>query len=200
MSTRANPLVDKKGLPPLVLVGIENTNRVRDMTPVERPDLYVGGGGSPAFLRFLETELVPFVEARWRVAPTRILYGESYGGLFVIDALARGTGAFTDYIAVSPAVGTWPDGLAAAFRQRMAADSARSLTAGSAGRRQPSLFIVYGERDAPLVTRYTPAIVQLIEAARPPVLRVGVDILPGAGHNPPESLERGLRFVFSGTS
>jgi hypothetical protein len=192
--------LEKEGLPPLVLVGVENRNRVRDMTPVERPDLYVGGGGSPAFLRFIETEVVPFVQARWRVGPTRILYGESYGGLFVIDALARGRGAFTDYIAVSPTVGVWPDGLAAALRQRLLARPAPALRGEDAWRRRSSLFIVYGERDAPLVTQYAPAIVRLIETARPPALRLGVDIVPRVGHDPPESLERGLRFVFSGDS
>jgi hypothetical protein len=97
--------LEREGLPPTILIGIENRDRVRDMTPVERPDLYVGGGGAVTFMRFIETEVLPFVERRWRVGPTRILYGESYAGLFVLDAMARGRQAFSDYIAVSPAVG-----------------------------------------------------------------------------------------------
>jgi hypothetical protein len=186
--------LERDGLAPMILVGIENRNRVRDMTPVERPDIYVGGGGALAFLRFIETELVPFVDARWRVGPTRILYGESYGGLFVLDACARGRRVFTDYIAASPTVGVWPDGLAAALRQRMSADTSRA-TRDVDTHSTSSLFIIYGERDAPLVTGQMPAIARLIESERPAALRFGVEILPGAGHNPPESLERGLRFV-----
>jgi enterochelin esterase-like enzyme len=112
--------LEKAGLPPVILVGVEHRNRVGDMTPIERPDLYVGGGGAQAFIRFLETELVPFVAARWPVSQKRILYGESYGGLLVLDTLARGGGVFTDYIAVSPAVGVWAEGLSGALRQRMA--------------------------------------------------------------------------------
>lgn len=187
--------LETEGLAPMILVGVENRNRVRDMTPIQRPDIFVGGGGSLAFLRFIETELLPFVETRWRVGSTRILYGESYGGLFVLDALARGRLAFTDYMAVSPAVGVWPEGLADALRRRL---SVGAWTAGRSGdpRSERSLFVVYGERDAPLVTDYTPSIARLIESDRPPNLRFRVEILPGAGHDPPESLDRGLRFVF----
>lgn len=188
--------LERDGLPPMILVGVENRDRVRDMTPVERPDIYVGGGGAMAFLAFIEAELVPFVEARWRVGPTRILYGESYGGLFVLDALARGRGVFTDYIAVSPAVGVWPEGLVAALRQRMSARIPPANRGGGA-HATSSLFVVYGEMDAPLVTDFTPSIARLFEAARPPDLRFGLEIVPRAGHDPPESLERGLRFVFS---
>ena len=186
--------LERDGLAPMILVGVENRNRVRDMTPVERPDIYVGGGGAPAFLRFIETELVPFVEARWRVGPTRILYGESYGGLFVLDAIARGRRIFSDYIAVSPTVGVWPEGLAAALHQRMSADTSRATRAADA-HSTSSVFIIYGEKDASLVTDHMPSIARLIESERPAALRFGVEILPRAGHNPPGSLERGLRFV-----
>lgn len=188
--------LEQEGLPQVILVGVENTNRVRDMTPISRPDLYAGGGGSLAFLRFIETELVPFVEARWHTGPVRILYGESYGGLLVLDALARGRGVFTDYIAVSPMVGVWADGMSAALRQRMTPD-ARSPAKDGEARQATSLFIIYGDRDAPLVTHDAPSLARLIEADRPPTLRFAIQIVAGAGHNPPESLERGLRFVFS---
>ena len=187
--------LERDGLAPMILVGVENRNRVRDMTPVERPDLYVGGGGSPAFLRFLETELVPFIEARWRVGSRRILYGESYGGLFVLDALARGGRVFTDYISVSPTVGVWPKGLADALRQRMSADALPASRAGDT-HSASTLFVIYGEKDAPLVVDEMPSVARLVETERPPTLRFGVEILPRAGHNPPQGLERGLRFVF----
>lgn len=186
--------LERDRLAPMILVGVENRNRVHDMTPVERPDICVGGGGAPAFLRFIETELVPFVEARWRVGPTRILYGESYGGLFVLDAFARGRRVFSGYIAVSPTVGVWPEGLAAALRQRISADTSRAARTADA-HPTSSVFIIYGEQDAPLVTDHVPSLARLIESERPAALRFGVEILPRAGHNPPESLERGLRFV-----
>jgi hypothetical protein len=187
--------LEKAGLPPVILVGVENRNRVGDMAPIERPDLYVGGGGAQAYIRFLETELVPFVAARWPVSQKRILYGEPYGGLIVLDTLARGGGVFTDYIAVSPAVGVWAEGLSGALRQRMAVGATAAPPGESAGA-PLSVFVVYGQWDAPLVTDFTPPVIALIANGRPPTWRLGAEVLPGAGHNPPDALARGLRFVF----
>lgn len=178
--------LESEGLPPLILVGIGNRDRVRDMTPVRRPDIYAGGGGARAFMEFIEAEVVPFVQKRWRIGKRRILYGESYGGLFVLDALARGRQAFSDYIAVSPAVGVWPEGLDAAFQRRSGAIS-----------QVRSLYIVQGEKDAPLVTNHSIPFFGKIDAFLPPGLRRRLDVLPGEGHNPQDSLELGLRFVFS---
>lgn len=179
----------RKGFPPVVLVGVENRNRVKDMTPVERPDLYVGGGGSPAFMRFIERELVPEVAQRWRIGDTRILYGESYAGLFVLDALARGDRVFSDYVAVSPALGVWPDGLREAFRSR-----------APGGPDPRSLFVVYGEKDGPLIVDFTPTLVRDVTPALPAGMRLRRDVLPGEGHSPPSSLERALRFIFAKAS
>ncbi len=178
---------EKEGYPPMILIGIANRDRERDMTPIQRPDIYAGGGGAKAFMEFIETEVMPFAERRWRIGPTRILYGESYGGLFVLDVLARGRQVFSDYIAVSPTVGVWPQGLAACFRRR----SDRFFAARS-------LYIVYGEKDAPLVAGHTIPLFREIDAILPAGLRRRLDILPREGHNPSRSLELGLRFVFSG--
>jgi hypothetical protein len=179
--------LEAEGLPRLVLVGIGNRDRVRDMTPVRRPDIYAGGGGSMAFMEFIEAEVVPFVRKRWRIGNRRILYGESYGGLFVLDALARGRQAFSDYIAVSPTVGVWPEGLDAAFQRNFGAMSqVRSLT------------IVQGENDTSLVTNHAIPFFSKTDALLPSGLRRRLDVLPGEGHNPRNSLELGLRFIFSG--
>ena len=178
--------LEKEGLPPMILVGIANRDRERDMTPIQRPDIYAGGGGAKAFMEFIETEVLPFIERRWRIGSTRILYGESYGGLFVLDVLARGRQVFSDYIAVSPAVGVWPQGLAACFRRRFN----QFFT-------PRSLYIVYGEKDAPLVAGYTVPLFREIEGILPAGSRRRLDILPKEGHNPVCSLERGLRYIFS---
>jgi predicted alpha/beta superfamily hydrolase len=178
--------LEREGLPPMILVGIANRDRVRDMTPIQRPDIYAGGGGAEAFMGFIEMEVLPYVESHWRINSTRILYGESYGGLFVLDALARGKQAFSDYIAISPTIGVWPQGLAEAFRRRFA---------GLCSIR--SLFIVCGERDIPLVSGYAIDFFRAIEGFLPPGLRRRLEILPGEAHDPIRSLELGLRYVFS---
>lgn len=172
--------LEAEGLPRLIMVGIGNRDRVHDLTPVRRPDIDAGGGGSGAFGEFIETEVVPFVQARWRIGSRRILYGESYGGLFVLDVLARGRRVFTDCIAVSPAIGVWPEGLNAAFRRHCGTMSEIH-----------SLYIVQGEKDAPLVKEYTLPFFRSIDVVLPGTLRRRLTILPGEGHNPASSLELG---------
>ncbi|HYG68165.1 MAG TPA: alpha/beta hydrolase-fold protein, partial [Anaeromyxobacteraceae bacterium] len=63
-------------------------------------------GGADAFLGFLEQEVVPFVEQRYRTAPLRILGGHSFGGLFALHALTERPGLFRAYVAASPTL-TW---------------------------------------------------------------------------------------------
>ncbi len=77
----------------------------------------------------------------------------------------------------------------------MAAGTAAASSGRSTGA-PLSVFVVYGERDAPLVTDFTPPVVAQIANERPRTWRLGAEVLPGAGHTPPEALARGLRFVF----
>jgi predicted alpha/beta superfamily hydrolase len=83
-----------------IIVGIQNTNRTRDMTPTpgERAD----GGGAEKFLRFIETEVVPYVDKNYRTQPYRTIAGHSLGGMFVIYALLERPDVFNGYIAASP--------------------------------------------------------------------------------------------------
>jgi predicted alpha/beta superfamily hydrolase len=83
-----------------IVVGIQNTNRTRDMTatPGDRGD----GGGAENFLRFIETEVIPFVEKNYRTEPYRIIAGHSLAGLFVIYTLTERPDLFNGYIAASP--------------------------------------------------------------------------------------------------
>ena len=83
-----------------IIVGIQNTNRLRDMTPT--PGDRAGAGGAEKFLRFIETEVVPFVEKNYRTEPYRIIAGHSLAGLFVVYALTERPDIFNGYIAASP--------------------------------------------------------------------------------------------------
>lgn len=172
-------------IPEMILVGIGNRDRVRDMTPVKRPDLYLGGGDAKVFLRFLCEEVTPFIDARFRTTRRRILYGESYGGLFVLYALAQQPSAYTDYISVSPTVGVCPDLIVQTLTDRFT--NHRDLTA--------NLFIAWGEHDIPLVTTYIDPLLTALTARHPPGLRLGHRLIQGEGHNPKMGITAGLRFV-----
>ncbi|HET7041732.1 MAG TPA: alpha/beta hydrolase-fold protein [Gemmatimonadales bacterium] len=100
-------------LPPMIVVGIHNTDRGRDFTPPARdgwnPPPEVGAsGGADRFLRFLGDELAPWVERRYRTAPMRVLVGHSLGGLFALHALVRRPDLFTGYVVMEPS--TWWNG------------------------------------------------------------------------------------------
>lgn len=95
----------------LIVVGITNTDRTRDLSPTRvkttNPDgnlQFPTSGGGDKFLKFIETELIPDMEKRYRVAPYRILTGHSLGGLFVVHAMLSRPELFNSYIAVSPAL------------------------------------------------------------------------------------------------
>jgi predicted alpha/beta superfamily hydrolase len=100
--------------PAMMVVGIFNTDRTRDLTPYkdgtdENDTRLPTAGGADRFLRFVETELVPWVEARYRTEPFRLFAGHSFGGLFAVHALASRPGLFNATIAVSPSLG-WRQG------------------------------------------------------------------------------------------
>ena len=76
---------------PVIVVGIPNTQRRRDLTGPTRvhADSTIAPrvGGSAAFRRFVREELVPAIEARYRTTRERAIIGESLAGLFVVETM-----------------------------------------------------------------------------------------------------------------
>ena len=98
-------------IPEMIVVGVTNTDRTRDLTPAKSTNKNAAGelqfptaGGANNFLKFFETELIPHIEKEYRVHPYRILAGHSFGGLFAIHAMISKPGLFNSYIAVSPSL------------------------------------------------------------------------------------------------
>ena len=98
---------------PFLLVGIENTQRRRDLTPPTESasDRKIAKvvGGAAAFRRFMREELMPLVQARYRTTGETAIVGESLAGLFVIDTLATEPDLFDTYIALDASL-WWNDG------------------------------------------------------------------------------------------
>ncbi len=88
-------------MPEIIVAGVKNTDRTRDLSPSHDPK-FPTSGGADRFLDFFEKELVPFVESRYRTAPLRIFAGHSAGGLFALHAMRARPGLFQAVIAVSP--------------------------------------------------------------------------------------------------
>ena len=97
---------------PLLVVGIENTQRRRDMTgPTEvDSDKQIAPvvGGSAAFRAFIAEELVPEIERRYHTGPSRGIIGESLAGLFIVETLFEQPRLFDTWIALSPSL-WWND-------------------------------------------------------------------------------------------
>lgn len=98
-------------MPEMIVVGVTNTDRTRDLTPTRVETLpanpnvrFPTSGGADKFLKFVETELIPHVEKNYRVQPFRILAGHSFGGLFALHAMLSRPELFNAYIAVSPSL------------------------------------------------------------------------------------------------
>lgn len=97
---------------PFILVGIENTERRRDMTgPTENErDKKIAPrvGGSAAFRAFIRRELMPQVKSRYRTTDETAIVGESLAGLFVVETLLKEPDLFDTYIAFDPSL-WWND-------------------------------------------------------------------------------------------
>lgn len=93
---------------PMLVVGIENTQRRRDMTgPTEvESDRKIAPqvGGSAAFRTFISNELIPVIHARYRVSDEDAIIGESLAGLFVVETLFLRPQTFDTYIALDPSL------------------------------------------------------------------------------------------------
>lgn len=96
----------------LIVVGITNTDRTRDLTPTKATgpnvDQFPTAGGADKFLKFIESEVIPQIEKTYRVQPYRILAGHSFGGLFAVHTLITRPELFNSYVAVSPSL-QWSD-------------------------------------------------------------------------------------------
>jgi predicted alpha/beta superfamily hydrolase len=93
---------------PVIVVGIENTQRRRDMTgpTAVASDSTIAPhvGGSAAFRRFIANELMPEVRRRYRVTDETAVIGESLAGLFVVETFFEQPELFDTYLALSPSL------------------------------------------------------------------------------------------------
>lgn len=89
------------------------TRRDHDLTPTHDPKVEesmskfykrpVPNGDAAGFLKFLQDELIPMIEAEYRADPAkRILAGHSYGGLFGLYAMFESPTLFSILILGSP--------------------------------------------------------------------------------------------------
>lgn len=141
VATDVDAEIREGSMRPMIVVGIENTRRRRDMTaPTEvASDRTIASqvGGAAAFRAFIATELMPRVWQRYRANGDTAVVGESLAGLFVLETFFAQPKLFDTYIALSPSL-WWND-------QALARGAAASLKRWPAGLRRTLYFASAGD-------------------------------------------------------
>jgi predicted alpha/beta superfamily hydrolase len=160
---------------PFLLVGIENTERRRDMTGPTASDedkkVAPRVGGSAAFRTFIRTELIPQIEKRYRTTPERAIVGESLAGLFVVETLLLEPDLFDTYVAFDPSL--WWNGA------KLVADAPRIL----AGRRPGDRTLYLASSSEPELARLTKQLAEILRKGDYPGLRWYYEPMPGEQHS-----------------
>lgn len=108
VSATLDALIRAGTVRPMLLVGVDNTERRRDMTgPTEVAsdrEIAPRVGGSAAFRAFWRDDLIPTIRARYRVTAEAGIIGESAAGLFIVETFLLEPELFTAYVALSPSL------------------------------------------------------------------------------------------------
>jgi len=181
-------------LPQMIVIGVFNTDRTRDMTP-EKIEQRKGSGEGDAFLEFVVSELHPHVDSRYRTAPCRVLFGGSSAGTFTLYALFSEPESFTGYVASRPVLNslvdyTWDADVIRRNAKRLFED-------------RPSLkgflYIDYGETEDAL---HDPGSIRqlsdILESSAPRDFRWEIRAMAESGYRSAESLIDGLLAMFDG--
>lgn len=101
-------LINENKIKPIILVGIENTERRRDLTgftEIEKDkEIAPEVGGSANFRAFIKEELFPEINKRYRTTSEKSIIGESASGLFVVETFFLEPEMFDNYIAFDPSL------------------------------------------------------------------------------------------------
>ena len=95
-------------LPKSIVVGIATVDRRRDFTyptTIEKDKKrFPTTGHSDKFIAFIEKELQPFIEKKYKANASGTLIGQSLGGLLATEILFKKPTLFNKYIIISPSL------------------------------------------------------------------------------------------------
>lgn len=150
--------------PEMIVVGITNTNRNRDLTPthsdIDLPfvpkNLSEQSGGGENFAVFLEKELIPYIDNKYPTAPYKILIGHSFGGLTALNILTNHTRLFNSYVAIDPSMWWDHQNFLAVTTKKLETKNLSniSLFMAAANTMDENMNIVKVRRDTTVFTRH----------------------------------------------
>jgi predicted alpha/beta superfamily hydrolase len=159
---------------PCLLVGIENTQRRRDLTgPTENEEdkkIAPRVGESGAFRTFLRDELMPRVKSRYRTTHETAIVGESLAGLFVIETFFLEPDMFDTYFAFDPSL-WWNN-------RKLLTDAAHRLTA----RPKLNKVLYFASSSEKEIATDSQRLAEILEKHAPAGLRWHYQKMPEEGH------------------
>lgn len=194
--------------PDMIVVGIPNTDRTRDLTPSTPSDtlfrkLMPTAGGGEAFTSFLERELMPYIEAHYPADSYKLFIGHSLGGLMVINTLIHHPDLFNAYICIDPSM-WWQEGKFLEETKRALASRTyptKTLYLGLAHLLPPGVNIEQARADTSRRTRgmrYNLSLMDALAANTQNGLRYAGKYYPDDDHAsvPLNTEYDGIRFIF----
>lgn len=158
--------------PQMIVVGIANTNRLRDLTPTPGGGMIPSaadsarrknsGGGEP-FTAFIEGEVIPHIDSLYPTEPYRVLIGHSLGGLLVINTLLHHPNLFNAYVAIDPSM-WWADQQLLHTAQQLIARqqyAGKALFMGIANTMEPQMDTLRVQADTSGATKHIRSILAL---------------------------------------
>ncbi|WP_299101468.1 alpha/beta hydrolase-fold protein [uncultured Winogradskyella sp.] len=148
-------------LPRMIIVGISNTNRMRDLTPTkgERPN----SGGGENFMSFIKNELIPYIDSNYPTIDYRTIIGHSLGGLTVMNTLLHQPELFNAYVAIDPSMWYNNENLLHKIKTSPFDSNYQSKTLflGIANTMQKDMDTILVKKDTTTSTRHIRAILKL---------------------------------------
>lgn len=100
-------------VPKSIVVGIATVDRKRDFTYpttiAEQKSKTPTAGHSDRFIAFLEKELQPYMAKHYKTNSSKMIIGQSLGGLLVTEVLLKKPELFNKYVIISPSL-WWDNG------------------------------------------------------------------------------------------
>lgn len=95
-------------MPKSIVVGIANVDRKRDFTfpTTVQQDLkdFPTTGKSEKFIAFMEKDLQPYIQQKYRTNASKTIIGQSLGGLLATEVLLKKPELFNNYVIISPSL------------------------------------------------------------------------------------------------
>jgi len=88
-------------MPETIVIGIPHKDRLKDLS-YSKAKFINHICGAKNFFKFIESELIPFIDSNYRTYNYRILFGHSLGAHFTLNTLVRKPEVFNAYFAVGP--------------------------------------------------------------------------------------------------